>query len=234
MLTGSITSATEAAVQNESIVPFSRAKILVEFNATAEDVGVQVLLDGEPWETLLVFDPSGRHVLEIATERSLMEQGLTELFFESSEPSLDDLPLEEFYARFPAGEYSFEGESVEGERMTGRASLSHLIPEAPEVLSPLSRDDSPPVVNPNMLIIEWEPVRNASDGSPIEVVGYEVIVEQVEPRRVLSMVLEASVTSLVVAPEFFVQRNAEHKFEVLAIAENGNQTITEGSFITAP
>ncbi len=58
--------------------------------------------------------------------------------------------------------------------------------------------------------------------------------EQVEPLRVLSVVLDPSVTSLVVPPEFFVQRNTEHKFEVLAIAENGNQTITEGSFITAP
>ena len=234
ILIGRATLPVSPSVEGQSVVPFSRAGILVEFNATAEDVGVQVRLDGEPWESLLVFGPDGRHVLEIATERSLRSQGLTELFFESSEPSLDELSLEEFYQRFPEGDYLFSGESTEGDRMSAQAPLSHAIPEGPEILSPVSRNEEPPVVSPNMALLEWEPVRSALDGSPIEIAGYEVIVEQVEPLRVLSVVLDPSVTSFVVPPEFFVQRNAEHKFEVLAIAENGNQTITEGSFVTAP
>src|SRR5919109_5155562 len=69
---------------NESdVIPFSIAKMIIEFNATDEDVGVQVLLDGEPYKRLKIFRPDGREMLDLRAIRSLEEQGLTELFFES-------------------------------------------------------------------------------------------------------------------------------------------------------
>ena len=68
----------------------------------------------------------------------------------------------------------------------------------------------------------------------ITIRGYQLIVEQVDPKRVFSVDLPALQTSLRVPPEFFVQRNTLHKFEVLAIESGGNQTITEGEFVTAP
>lgn len=45
--------------------------------------------------------------------------------------------------------------------------------------------------------------------------------------------LPASRTSVTVPPEFFIQRDTLHKFEVLAIEAGGNQTIKEGEFVTA-
>jgi len=219
---------------DEDEILFSKTKIIIEFNASAEDVGVQVLLDGDPWKKVAAFSPNGRRILDITAQRSLSKQGLTELFFESSEPSLADLPLKDFLARFPAGTYEFEGRTVEGDEVEGEATLTHVIPAGPVIISPASATDDPPVVDPNNLVISWEPVTETITGSEdIEIGGYQVIVEQVEPLRVFSINLPAESTSVRVPPEFFVERGTLHKFEVLAIEVGGNQTITEGEFVTA-
>ena len=69
------------------------------------------------------------------------------------------------------------------------------------------------------------------------IAGYEVIVEQEKPKpdrpRSFDVTLPASVTAVTVSPQF-LRTNTDYKFEVLAIEQGGNQTITEGSFKTAP
>ncbi len=210
-------------------IPFSKAKIIIEFNSTANDIGVQVLLDGEPWQLVSIESPDGGIILNIRSFGSLRKQGLTELFFESSEPSLDEVPLNEFLARFPEGVYEFEGRTIEGQVIEGEATFTHIIPSGPEIVSPQENE----VVDPNNVIITWNEVTTTITGSSqIEIVGYQVIVEQVDPLRVLSIDLPATATSVKIPPEFFVQQNSLHKFEVLAIAAGGNQTITEGFFVT--
>ncbi len=224
-----------AAEDEQEDLLFSRAKIIIEFNASADDVGVQVLLDGDPWRKVAAFAPDGRKILEIVGRRSLGQQGLTELFFESSEPSLAELPLEEFLARFEEGEYAFEGVTIEGEEIEGKATFSHVIPAGPKIVSPDVSGDEPPAVDPGALVIAWEPVTEALSGSgDVEIVGYQVIVEQEEPRSAFSIDLPASATSVAVPAGFLVQRDTLHKFEVLAIDASGNQTITEGEFVTTP
>lgn len=232
-LVGAVFSA--AAIAPESWagneIPLSKARMIIEYNATAGDVGVQVLLDGEPWKNMKIFNPSGRKLLDITTNGSLKKQGLTELFFESSEPSLVEVPLAEFLERFPQGIYDFEGRTVDGENIEGEATFTHVIPAAPVVVSPEDGE----VVDPNNAVIDWNPVTQTISGSgPITIIGYQVIVEQVEPLRVLLIDLPASVTSLKVPPEFFLQADTIHKFEVLAIESGRNQTITSGEFKTAP
>ena len=225
--------ATRRGWTNNHEILFSKARIIIEFNETAQDVGVQVFLDGEPWKTVSVFSPKGTKILNILGQRSLSKQGLTELFFESSEPSLANLPLEQFFARFPAGEYEFEGVTVEGKAIEGEAILTHVIPEGPSIITPASTTDDPPVVDPANFVIAWEPVTETITVSEdLQIAGYQVIVEQVEPRRVYSVDLPASTHSVMVPPEFFAQRDTLHKFEVLAIESGGNQTITEGEFVT--
>ena len=145
-------------------IPFSRTKILIEFNATANDVGIQVLLDGEPWKRVTIFGPNKRRLLTITATGSLRKQGLTELFFESSEPSLDEVPLAEFLARFPAGVYEFEGVTVDGLELEGEAVLSHVIPAGPVIVSPVQSPDHSPMVNPRNLVIAWEPVTTSIKG----------------------------------------------------------------------
>jgi hypothetical protein len=169
---------TAAAAQSWAAeIPFSRAKIIIEFNSSGPDVGVQVLLDGDPWKRVKIKSPNGNQLLDIISDGNLRKQGLTELFFESSEPSLDEVPLKEFLARFPEGKYEFEGITVEGDELEGEATLTHLIPAGPVIISPAEGD----VVAPDSLVIEWERVTTkiAGSGKP-KIVSYQVIVERTD------------------------------------------------------
>jgi hypothetical protein len=209
---------------------FSKAKIRIEFNASANDVGVQVNLDGEPWKHVRAFSPRGERILDITSRSRLGRQGLTELFFESSEPSLDELPLRRFLARFPAGVYEFEGEKVNGDPIEGEAILTHVIPAGPRILSPVSPTADPPVVDPDAVVISWAPVTATIDGSTdIVIVAYQLIVEQEDPLRVFSVDLPASQASVTV-PSEFLESGTEYKLEVQTIEASGNQTISEITF----
>ncbi|MCI0630904.1 MAG: hypothetical protein L0Y44_09665 [Phycisphaerales bacterium] len=115
---------------------FSDARMIIEFNDTDQDVGIQMFIDGEEWKLLRAFAPNGRKILEINGTNSLKLQGLTELFFESSEPSLDEVSLEEFLARFPEGVYELEGITVDGEPIEAEATFTHAIPDGPVLLPP--------------------------------------------------------------------------------------------------
>jgi hypothetical protein len=204
-------------------------------------VGVQVLLDGEPWQSLKIESPDGRTILDITASRSLGEQGLTELFFESSEPSLDEIPLAEFLARFPEGKYKFEGKTIDGQEIEGEATFTQVIPAGPVVVSPKEGDE----VDPKNLVISWEAVTKKIEGSGegnLVIVAYQVIVERTDNAqlgaalRTFDIKLRATSdpTQSVTVPPEFLESGTEYKFEVLAIEAGGNQTITEGGpFVTA-
>lgn len=210
-------------------IQYARTQMYIEYNATAGDVGVQVSLDGEPWKQLRVFRPDGRLIMEIKGRRSLALQGFTELFFESSEPPLTQIPLPEFFARFPAGEYEFEGITLDDEEIEGTAVFTHAIPEEPTVISP--KDGS--VEDPDDTVVRWVPVM---DPPGSDIVAYQVTVTQilaVLPKRVFSVHVPANVLSVTVPPEF-LQDGAEYELEVLAIEAGGNQTIHYREFSTEP
>jgi hypothetical protein len=203
---------------------FDAAKILFELNATAQDAGIQALVDGEGWDHVQVFGPDRDLLVEIEADGSVGDIGVTELFFESAEPSLADLPLDDLQAMFPEGRYRFVGTTVEGQRLVGSALLSHEIPAEPNVVSPAEGA----VIDPDNAVIAWEPV---TEPAGITIAGYQVIVELPEPLRVFSVDLPASDSSVTVPAEF-LDPGTDYKFEVLAIADNANQTIHEGTFTT--
>jgi hypothetical protein len=226
----------------KSEIPFSRVKMIIEFNSTANegvgDVGVQVLLDGEPWQSLKIKSPNRRTILDIRAGMSLREQGLTELFFESSEPSLDEVPLAKFLARFPEGTYEFEGKTVDRREIEGEATFTHVIPAGPVIRSPQEGDE----VDPENLVISWEVVTKKIAGeADLVIVAYQVIVERTDNDQLGSALrtfdiklpaTSAPIQSVTVPPEF-LEPGTEYKFEVLAIEAGGNQTITEGGpFVT--
>ena len=216
--------------------PFSQAKIIIEVNASAEDGGIQIFVDGVGWNRLEVFDPVGQKIFDVSGSNSVGVTGVTELFFESAEPSFQDLPLDQLLARFREGNYQFEGSTVGGERLTGKATLKHNIPAGPLIISP-SPLEGKTLLPTVPVVIDWAPVTNAFPGTnlSVTVVGYQVIVERVKPRPLLvfNVNLPATVTQVTVPAEF-IQANADYKVEVLAIEQSGNQTITESGFKTAP
>jgi hypothetical protein len=202
-------------------VPFEVTKIFFEYNSTDNDLGVHVFLDGEDWRSLEIINPRGRSIFEVESGGGFRELGLTELFFEGAEPSLDEVPLEELLDLFPEGEYRFSGRTVERDRIVGTARLTHAIPAGPPNVSA-------EVGAGNSLIIRWGAVTNPPAGfpnRPIVIVGYQVIVGSFQ------VTLPASARSVTVSPEFVASLSSgEHSFEVLAIEAGGNQSITETSF----
>ncbi len=105
--------------------------------------GLQFFLDGEPWRSMTISDPTGRVIVDVDAEGRLKDWGLTELFSESNEPPFDEVPLAEFKERFPEGIYKFVGTTIEGERLVGKARLSHDIPNGPEITSPADGAEVP-------------------------------------------------------------------------------------------
>ena len=198
------------------------ATVIVEVNETDGDAGLQVFLDGDPWRQVSVFRPDGQMIAEFATVGPVNDYGLTELFSESSEPPFTEFPLREFKALFPEGEYTFSGTSIDGQDVVGAATLTHDIPNGPNLVAP----EDGARVERDQLVIRW---REGAQPTGVKVVAYEVIVEREDPLRILSVDLPATVHRLTV-PSEFLQRNTRYKFEVLAIDAGGNQTLTERSF----
>ncbi|HEX2486795.1 MAG TPA: hypothetical protein VHQ66_15925 [Myxococcota bacterium] len=202
--------------------PLPIAKIYFEYNSSANDLGVHVIADGEDWRRFQLENPAGRKLIRLDARGPYRELGLTELFFEGAEPSLDDVPLDELLALFPEGEYEFEALGVDGVEQVGVGILRHAIPAGPEVTADVGPGDS--------IAIRWELVDAPPPGfpsRPIDVVAYQVIVEPFQVN------LPGTATQVTLPPEFAASlAPGEHPFEVLAIEASGNQTITEGSFTT--
>ena len=230
------------------MLPFKATPIIIEL--TDNDIELQVFVDGNNWKTLQIVAPDDRTIFHLRTKQILKRQGMSELHF-ASEPSnfpVDDVgeifDAEEtvlaFLERFPAGEYEVEASSRDGE-LEGTAILTHVLPALPEILAPMSDTDDPPVVDPESLVIEWEPVTTRFIGvGPIEIIEYQVILDQVEPlrdtpwidgsnRRALINLPPTETPSLTVPPEFLLP-GVFYEFEVLAIEASGNSTISEGEF----
>jgi hypothetical protein len=214
------TTSAEAAT---APIRLADASLIVEVNATDGDAGLQVFLDGEPWSSMTMSGPDGHRLLAIETDGRLKGYGLTELFSESSEPPFTEFPLEEFKKLFPEGRYSFAGTTIEGQRLVGRATLTHDIPDGPEITSPTDGATVPR----DSVVARWNPVTTPAG---IDIVGYRVIVTREDPLRVFNADLTASATGMAIPAEF-LESGVEYKLEVQAIDASGNQTLTEITFL---
>ncbi len=200
----------------------TQAKLLIEHNATDEDTGFQGFADGDPWNELTISGPGSVEIVRVTPAGGLFNFGLTELFFETSEPENAEVPIDEVLARLPEGTYTFRGVMVDGGESTLTATFTHDIPAGPELTSPA---DGAQDVDPAHTVISWEPVTTDIDGEPITIVGYQVIVED------FSVYLPATATSVTVPAEFMHSGTA-YEYEVLAIEESGNQTLSSAAFAT--
>jgi hypothetical protein len=209
----------------QNVVRLDEATMIVEVNATDGDAGLQVFLDGEAWRTMTVLRPDGREIIDIDTKSRLKNYGLTELFSESSEPTFEEFPLKKFKRLFPEGKYGFEGTTIEGDRLVGKAKLSHDIPDGPNITSPADGA----TVAPDNVVASWGPVPQPAG---VNIVGYRAIVEREDPLRVFSVDLPASATSVTI-PSEFLEPGIEYKLEVQAIEASGNQTLTEITFLVS-
>jgi hypothetical protein len=216
-------------------IPLKEAKIIIEHNATDRDTGFQGFIDSDGWRELTVTGPEGE-VLSFEGEGKLRQLGLTELFFETVEPENAEVPIRAMLAKLPEGNYKIFGPSTEpGRRTVGTALLTHNIPQGPVLLAP-AKDATVPVDD---LIIKWQPVTETIFRKPAKIIAYQLIVEKDAPphpnmigkQGSLSMYLPATKTRTEL-PDGFLERNTPYKWEVLAIEESGNQTLSSSEFRT--
>jgi hypothetical protein len=198
-------------------LPFEEHNLYIETNDTDKDAGLQLFLDGEDWRHFKLLDTNGDTMVDLNTRGKVRRVGLTELFFEASEPSFDELPFSKFKKRFPEGKYRFRGETVEGRKMVGADRLSHLIPDGPNLTFP-TKDSA---LDPDGFVVAWDPVMKPRG---VDIVTYQVIVEQ--GKREFSMYLPGDATSGTIPGEF-LEPDTKTAGEVLARDKSGNQTITQ-------
>ncbi len=216
-----LNAATPTGWAQKKGIPFPISRIFIEYNGTANDAGFHVRLDAEDWKEIEIVNPKGRTIFEVEGNGGFGRLGMTELFFEGAEPSLDEVPVDELLGLFPEGQYNFFGRTVDGKILFGASMLTHAVPAGPSNISAR--------VGPGKtLAISWDPVKTSAAGfpnRPIEIVGYQVLLGDFQ------VTVPASITSVTVSPEFVASlESGRHLFEVLAIEAGGNQTITESSF----
>ena len=165
------------------------ANIHFETNASACDMGIQIIFDAEGITEGWFKAPDGRRIYSFQSAGGMKAiGGQTEGFLEGVEPQItellealgcepsdeeEEISLEELFEAFPAGDYKFKG-TRKGARFEDQATLTHLIPAGPEIVRPADGT----VVPDAALLIDWDPVTEAilPGLGPVEIVGYHVIV----------------------------------------------------------
>jgi hypothetical protein len=79
---GSLVTACPSA-ESRRTTQIATAKLIIEFNATDNDLGVHGAFDDQGWKILCVFDPNGRAVLEVGPQGQLRDLTMAGIFFES-------------------------------------------------------------------------------------------------------------------------------------------------------
>ena len=192
--------------------PFEIAQVFFELNTTDHDMGFQVFLDAPGWKRVSLTNPNGNRLFVLSADTRLEKVGITELRFESEEPSPSEIR-----PRFPAGDYVFRGETVEGVSLLSKVHLSQRMAAAP-TFTPRNGQ----VVDPLNTVVRW-------DAPGAEMV--EVIIEQDDLGHVLDVTVSGTTNRLTI-PRQFLRRGREYKIEILSIAPNRNRTIAESTFRT--
>jgi len=240
LLATSLAAATSLAIADEDI-PFDEAELFFELNDTDGDLGIHGKIDGDEWKRLEIEDPYERRMMYVRAIGRLKRQGLTELFFESAEPTFDELDPDKFFKRFPEGVYEIEGKTLDGEERESEVFLSHVIPAAPGNVTVNGYDaaedcdaDLPVVSAP--VTLAWGAVTESHEElgkeGDVEVRYYEVVVEIDETDFKATSIVPGEITEWTVAdPDFFeLSEEGEYKFEILVRAESGNKSAMESCF----
>ncbi len=219
--------------------PFDEAFLFFELNDTDGDLGIHGKIDGDEWKKLEIEDPRERRMMKVKASGRLKRQGLTELFFESAEPTFDELDPEGFLKRFPQGEYEIEGITLDGEELESEVILSHIIPAAPtDVMvnneeAAADCDAELPVVS-RPVVLSWNAAENShaelGREGPVQIRYYEVVVEIDESdfnsTSIIPRVPEGGRISWTIPDDFFELTGEEGPLP-------GNKSALESCFLIA-
>jgi hypothetical protein len=188
--------------------------LVVEYNATDGDAAVQAFFDGPAWTRIRIVGPTGRTIVERTNPLGVSGLDLTESVPEDQEPTLVQL-----LQMFPPGDYSFKGTTVGGAMLEATGTLSYDLPDPAVIVA----------IDPSVPTIAWTWVPGLRSRIR-ELAGFQVILENAREVTV-SFDLDPLTTSLAVPAEF-LEPGTAYRVDVLAIAANGNRTVTETAFVT--
>ena len=217
------------------------AKLIIEYNATDDDLGVHGAFDDHGWSELCVLDPTGRPIAVFDPRGQLDALTMAGVFFESREPPASEYSMEDLATAFPEGQYAVRGKSFDGNVLIGSATFTHAVPAPPVITAPAiaadAADPGAPVARAG-LAVRWQPVTQTVTGAPVNITGYEVIVTKEQhddphgfSKPMYDVHVPAGVNALNVPLEF-LESNTVYELEVLALETRGNQTISVGFFVT--
>lgn len=226
------------AVSADEELEWDVAELFFELNNTDGDLGIHANIDGGPWKRLTIEDVKEKKILNIRANGRLRRQGMTQLEWESAEPTFDELTPAQFFRRFPEGTYEIEGMTLDGEELESEVELSHVLAAPPGNITVNGQEaaedcDSPilPVVT-TPVFIDWDPVTEShpeigTPGVDVEISRYQFFVERDEIK--LSVDLEPDVTEFPV-PDAFLNDGGVWKYEIIARTQGGNNTAVETCF----
>ncbi len=231
--------------QEAGELPFSEAQLYFELNHTDGDLGIHGLIDGDAWKSLEIEGPGEQLLMNVWIRGSLRKQGMTEIFFESDEPSFDELSPAAFFKRFPQGTYEIEGITLDDDELEAELRLSHVMAGPPGGIkvngknAAVNCDATLPVVS-EPVTLDWNAVTRSHPavGTPnvnVTVLKYEVVGEieregQNPDVLVFSADLPRNVTAFEFPESFTALADGEMKFEIVTKLTNGNQTAVESCF----
>ena len=233
------------AQDEEEVLEFEEAEVFFELNNTDGDLGIHALIDGGAWKLLKIHDVDDRKMLQVNVRGRMRRQGLTEIFFESAEPTFDELTPAEFFERFPPGTYVVSGVTLGGEELENEVEITHAMPAPPvptvnDVPADVDCEDDVFTEVTGSVVIAWNPVISThpdlGSSGPVTIINYEVVVEaelEIDGEEfvsILSVILPPDATEMTIPDEFLAQAE-EFKYEILAREESWNQTAIESCFV---
>jgi len=219
LLLGSSGLAVEAGKESGASVPFAVASVHFEQNATDGDFEAVFEIKGgkEGLAKLTVVSPDGRTVIDFTAPDAPTFLGIRQFRFETPEPR----DLKSLTSAYPAGVYSFAGATAAGERLQGKATLSHTLPATVSFLRPKA---DARVVGAKNLKVAWTPVKNAA--------AYMIKIEQSKLGFNLTSTLPGSASTFAV-PDDFLRPGTEYQLAIGTVSPQGNISFVETTFTTA-
>lgn len=227
-----------SASASDDEIPWDEAELFFELNNTDGDLGIHANIDGGPWTRLTIEDTRGRKILRINARGRLRRQGMTQLEWESAEPTFDELTPQEFFARFPEGTYEIEGRTLDGEELESEVEISHVMaaPVSNITVNGMAAAEScdEPILPQVMLpvMVDWDEVTVSHPeigipDAPVEISRYQFFVERDDVK--ISVDLDSDVTEFPI-PDAFLSEPGVWKYEIIARTEGGNNTAVETCF----
>lgn len=217
-------------------IPFTAADVFLELNDSDGDLGLHASTSSsEPWTLMKIIGPTGL-LMEFTTRPELTNQGMSQVDFESAEPSFDELSPARFFRRFPEGRYAIVAHATDGGRIKSYANLSHVLAAPPGnimvngVRAALNCDSPlPTVLSP--VTVDWNAVTQAhprlGKRGDVRIRRYQFFVETSSSK--FGIDLPPSVTQFDIPP-VMLSAPGTYKYEIIAQTTTGNNTAHESCF----